>query len=487
MVAQNRKEKIFQMHAEVCKSFSGPTRLKVLDFLRGGEMNKGGRFLPVLLLLLLFPFTFSASSANKWWNENWTYRVELTFRAKEGLSGKDIPVVITAEKLYKKIGIKDLNLYSLRVINAEGAEVPLQIDEKDGTGEYQKDPNGKWDRDDEVVFSADIDKDKETVYWLYFRKAFSPLPEYPGGITAERIVPDRDRPYDLELTNGDLTIGIRGKSTVKDPLKGVGQGRITMINRKEKKFFRPQGAYANNFMSSGYGSLPWKLPEMIKDGPVRAIVRVETDETEAHLSLSGRSAKFAGKVSREIILYRRQPFVEVKETIRVKKAREETYRMIFLFPLLPSGTAREWDKEEMLVPVGKKVVRVRMEDKRMYNKTNPERGWIAFANPEEKTGMAVFFQEKNASVSAGLYQSSDERYRKKIEEEKVAWFRKWLPAYLAVDYREKIFDGSILRHRFGAFILSGEKPEVIPVIYDLLWGNGVTKCLSFGFPQEHKE
>ena len=41
MINKNIEEKIFQMHAEVCKSLSSPTRLKILNSLRKGEKSVG--------------------------------------------------------------------------------------------------------------------------------------------------------------------------------------------------------------------------------------------------------------------------------------------------------------------------------------------------------------------------------------------------------------------------------------------------------------
>ena len=36
---KNIEEKIFQMHAEVCKSMANPTRLKIMNLLREGEKS----------------------------------------------------------------------------------------------------------------------------------------------------------------------------------------------------------------------------------------------------------------------------------------------------------------------------------------------------------------------------------------------------------------------------------------------------------------
>lgn len=36
-MGRNMEEKIFQMHAEVCKSMANPTRLKIMNLLRHGE------------------------------------------------------------------------------------------------------------------------------------------------------------------------------------------------------------------------------------------------------------------------------------------------------------------------------------------------------------------------------------------------------------------------------------------------------------------
>lgn len=39
MADKNFEEKIFQMHAEVCKSMANPTRLRIMNLLREGEKS----------------------------------------------------------------------------------------------------------------------------------------------------------------------------------------------------------------------------------------------------------------------------------------------------------------------------------------------------------------------------------------------------------------------------------------------------------------
>lgn len=38
---RNMEERMFQMHAEVCKGMANPTRLKIINQLRGGEKSVG--------------------------------------------------------------------------------------------------------------------------------------------------------------------------------------------------------------------------------------------------------------------------------------------------------------------------------------------------------------------------------------------------------------------------------------------------------------
>ena len=78
-----------------------------------------GILLGVASFLLL---SFPSHGEGKWWNENWNYRIKLTFKAADGLSGKNIPVVITGEQLFKKTGIKELNLHSIRITDEENEE-----------------------------------------------------------------------------------------------------------------------------------------------------------------------------------------------------------------------------------------------------------------------------------------------------------------------------------------------------------------------------
>ena len=39
MMDKNMEEKIFQMHAEICKSMANPTRLRIMNLLREGEKS----------------------------------------------------------------------------------------------------------------------------------------------------------------------------------------------------------------------------------------------------------------------------------------------------------------------------------------------------------------------------------------------------------------------------------------------------------------
>jgi hypothetical protein len=67
----------------------------------------------------------------------------------------------------------------MRLFGPDG-EIPIQIDERDGSGIWAEKPNGVLDADDELVFLAAVPAASKTVFRLYFSTQPSASPQQPS-------------------------------------------------------------------------------------------------------------------------------------------------------------------------------------------------------------------------------------------------------------------------------------------------------------------
>lgn len=450
-----------------------------------------------VFLLVFFSAATTLFSAEDWWNENWEYRLGLTLKNPTELNLETVPILINGEILRKKTGLlkEKISTLSIRIIDGKGEEVPVQVDEKDGTGLFQGEGNGQLDGDDEIVFQVSLKPQEQKKFLLYFRKKFAPLPEYPTDLRFEKTsFGERRINYNVRLSNSAVSIGIRGAGTEKDEkgkllFGGAGKASITSFKIKGEELVYQSHALNWNLGSGGYSltskHLPWSQPELIVDGPVRKIVvcrapnqdRNFTEEFKMSWALSG---KIKGDYYRYFILYSQIPFAQMIETIKIENA-DSKYRSLYEFAWCPAYP-RDWDNDKLYVPVGGTAVTIGFADERDYSTKEPGEGWLGIVNPPAKKGLAVFFDKDGVvDVSAGFYASHMKR--KDILENE--WSRKYTHTSVRITYGYEDFNLYPLReNRFGFYGVTLENAETLSQLYQVLWKGLVAADIAFGFPEE---
>lgn len=444
-------------------------------------------FIFICMSFFLFP-------AEKWWNDNWKYRVKVSIKNPYQKNLKNIPVVITGEVLRKKTGLlkNKISTNSVRVID-NNSEIPVQVDEKDNTGIYQKEGNGQLDADDEIVFQVSLKPGEEKNFYIYFTEKLSPLPEYKTDLKFKKIVfMDMGRNYNAELSNSIISIGIRGAGKEKDKngklyFNGMGKASITSFAIKNTKIIYQGHSYGWFLGDSLISSLlPWSNPDLIIDGSVRKIAACKAKNIDINFTklLKGQSWRLSGKVKgdyyRYFILYSKIPYCEVIEAVKIVEA-EPKYNCQYRFCWCPTYP-RDWENDVMYIPLAGKPITIKFQDDRSYMAKKAEEGWLAIANVKEKRGLGLFFDTRHATdIFAGFYA----RYLKKDDLMKNEWGRKYFHTEVTLFYTYDDFNLKKVReNRFGFYGVTDENGEVLRTIYKGIW-KGFK--ISFGFPEENEK
>ncbi|MCM8804664.1 MAG: hypothetical protein NC833_05380, partial [Candidatus Omnitrophica bacterium] len=259
-------------------------------------------------ILFVFVFYLSLfSSDEKWWNENWEYRVKITLKNPYEVPFKNIPIIISGEILRRKTGLlkEKISTSSIRIVDLNGVEIPVQVDEKDEIGLFQNIGNGELDKGDEIVFQVSFLPKEEKNLYIYFRKKIAPLPEYPTDLKFTKTVfGQMGINYNGELKNSIISIGIRGSGKEKDEkgnliYGGLGKGAITSFKIKDKELIYQGHSWGWYLLYSQISTiLPWEDPILLIDGPVRKIVVCKALNQDRNFTeeLKGSSWMLSGKI-----------------------------------------------------------------------------------------------------------------------------------------------------------------------------------------------
>jgi len=467
-----------------------------LKSLREPMSSRGGAMRKAVLILGMVLWGACGWSQN-WWNENWSYRLKITLKNSTAYKWKNLPVVITGETLRKKTGLlkEAIATSSIRVVEPTGQEIPVQVDEKDGTGIYQATGNGQLDRDDEIVFPVSLKSGESQSFFLYYREKLAPLAEYPSEVKFEKIVyGEKNCFYNGRLSNKIISIGLRGSGTETGPdgklmLGGLGKASITSFVLEGKELVYQGHSWGWNLLGGGYtvvaNLLPWSQPELVVDGPVRKIVVCRalgvdkdfTREINPNWALSG---KVQGDYYRFFTLYAGIPYVTVSETVVIKQA-EPKYSALYEVAWCPTYP-RDWEHDVMFLPLGGKAVTITFPEERNYQTKKVEEGWFGIANTKEKRGLAVFFEpEKAADITVDFHAFHLKREQVLASD----WSKKYAHAQARLWYRYDNFNlKPVQENRFGFWGLTGEDATGLAAIYQAVWGNALVKEAVFGFPEE---
>jgi len=321
------------------------------------------------------------------------------------------PVVITAKRMLGDRG--GVSVDRIRVTDSAGGAVRFQVDHRDERGRFVP-ADATFSGRDELVFLVDVEAGGETSCRVVAAAPGQEGAPAGGGIEAKRVAEPR---ADLRLKNSsDLTVAIMGACRDRnDPpaarVENFGMGAITQL-----KFWGVSllsvANWAGTFIPNHpFGGKPggdrakWRAPELVCNGPVRAIVRVEADDVK----VTGKVGNvwLAGRVVRHFAVYDETPTVDVEDVIEYDTALS-LVQLTYLFPVAAGGRGNS--KDVLIVPEGDdaRVASFAETEPRegadyftAYNsravKKLPD-GYFAWVDARLRHGLAVFYENANCRL-----------------------------------------------------------------------------------------
>ena len=277
----------------------------------------------------------TAESQDGWWDARWEYRLRLDLCMPATVEA--LPVIIRGDELLAASKPRTPSVSSLRVVDA-GQQIPVQVDERDGTGTYQPHPYHSLDDDDELVFQVDLQADVPKRLWVYFSEQGRPLGRY-----ATRLVWHRQslrvggELTHLVLRNRDLKVALKGPKTA-DPMANVlgnyVNGACSQVRYRGFDYIRPPSAYTffipNHPFAAGPHPCSWSLPHVVCDGPVRKIAKMDLRGFER--KTSDGEVDLRCDVSHWYSVWARGGAVDFEESVAVRKAPPQ-WSLRYGFPL----------------------------------------------------------------------------------------------------------------------------------------------------------
>jgi len=409
-------------------------------------------------------------------------RFPFTLRETAGVARKGVPVVIAGKSVLARTGTRDVRTAGIRVTDANGENLPYQVDEKDGTGLYQSPGNGLLDPDDEIVLQVDMAGDGECTCCLHVDREPPSQPDRPGGVVAEKVVPTSRKPYNMCLTNSHLSVGIRGSGEDK-VYPGRGKGAILSLRPSGKPDLVSVAAWC--FYSHTQHDVSWTEPAVVASGPVRTVVEVRANAVDRTFERgSGEWTVFIetkgrlnGSIRRYYTLYSQLPYLECSEAYVVKRASTD-FTVSFGFPFRTAPVSPLERADILYGPWEDRVHEIRVEEKRFFDTPYPFEGWLGISSEEGATGLAIFFDHRKAvRAFASLIRA---HYRDRVGKDDA-----WLTSDFVVAYRLRgLKVGDVLSNRFGLCVLDGQKARAIRDLYVSLWSEPL-QC-TWRLPEEVK-
>jgi hypothetical protein len=388
--------------------------------------------LNVALLLAAGPVR-SAPAGEEWWDPVFPHRLSLTFPASP-VELRDLPVLLTGREFYALTGAPRPPCASFRAVTADG-ERPLQVDERDGTGEIVAQPNGVLDGDDEILFTVHLAAGQPTPCFLYWADTSQPPPLAAAAVQMEpesrdpsaaadgtsaprrpaavQVEPESDDPFvRLWLSNDRLRLGFNSRGTdtpEKNEPGNWGRGTIAKLFLDGFPLTNIGGSWTfflpHHPFGAGPGDFRWSDPEVVAAGPVRTVLRMRRTGIEwksaGPLTALGGQVFLTGEATHTFALYAAAPIVDAEMTLRYTATRDD-WPAAFNFPLQVGKSLDPADV--LLVPLAGQVFRraVTQDDldgwyPTLYSTPVPEEGWFAWVDSQEHVGLAVFY-ERMASL-----------------------------------------------------------------------------------------
>ncbi len=300
--------------------------------------------------------------------------------------------------------MKGITTTSFRLLR-EGKEIPVQVDERDNTGLFLKEPNYTLDKDDEIVFQVDIPPGKEVTYFLYFSLKPKPRATYEIDIKVKSLV--NNDLGQIRVTNSKLNFIVKGPRTNPDmdPKKihfaNFGCGAITSLRIKGIEMLHFTHRYAQVIPSSAV-NIPYSVPEVVIDGAVRKIIKLIRDNHQ--IKDEEGNVAYEGKVIRYFAVYARSGRIDFEDNFLYSKWDFSLWKKITqdrraMVRYNPSYAAGIFDlNDSLFIPVGGEIAEIDIGaielkesgNQVFYSTPEPEEGWFAWIDKEEKVGLATF-------------------------------------------------------------------------------------------------
>ncbi len=395
-------------------------------------------------------------------------RVIVSFKPT-GAAPASQPLVLSGKDIYQLTGLANLSWGSVRAF-AGGKEVPVQADERDGTGHYRVDGNGRLDYDDELVFAVSLSAGEPATYHLYCDSRPVDRPKWPDAdVTFEPI---STATADGVLGNGRLTAHLKGpaRRPGEHGIENYGAGAITECSLDGKAFTRIRHNWGNLFFSNPWGGDGgWTKPEPIISGPLRLIVRTRLPETIRKDKAGHRT--FEASVTHYFAMYSKVPVLDLEQRVDYRWS-DKKWSASYTFY---TTVGKEPDaKDVLLVPVAGTPQRVSMHDVGVYGhrylEHRPEQGWMALLDPVEKHGCALFYA-KMPEVRENLAWV-DYCPRRELTPS----VRRWNDGYpMRLDYTNRVMQtDDCIRRSFRIVGLTKEDERAVAAQY-LVWGEDLPR------------
>jgi len=350
---------------------------------------------PLLLLACCAAGLLCSAAEPPWWQAEWEGRVSLRLPASPVAT--PLPVVVPGKAL-RGAGVPDrIPVASFRVIGPHG-EIPCQVDERDGTLELQPHGNHRLDDDDELVFLAPFSDAAPVECFVYFSRHPRPPGQYRTSLrygrpsAAFNAAPVHGMFYDR-----DFKLAVKGPKLPDPTARSVHNycsGAISALRWRGHDYVRPTSSWTWFVPGHPFGAcaaaVTWSLPELVVDGPVRKVVRMESsDLPEPVESVRHTFAVYAGC-----------GVVDFEETVLYREDQEKI-ALRFGFPLglapgfvTAGGTRagpvlRELTAAELAAQA--KPGNVGVHDSSKLDGAEP---WWAWVSPTARVGLALFFGKR---------------------------------------------------------------------------------------------
>jgi hypothetical protein len=317
-----------------------------------------------------------------------------------------IPVVLIGSELRSLAGGWDVAASSLRVVGPEG-EIPVQLDERDGTGTFVAEPNHVLDNDDELVFQVDRPAGRPATCWLYFSSSPRPLGDYltdPHFRWQRASRWDEGAPAHAVLRNREFKLGVKGPKSPTPEVNAFqnwGCGGLTVLRYRDHDFVHPASSWTwfvpYHPFAAGPSPYVWSAPSGLVDGPVRKIVRLTLQGFEVRDEAG--QVTVAADVVHDVALYARGAVAELEETLHYRAA-PAAWTLPYRFPL---AFGRAFDSEIRLFtsrngqvtarsPTAEEIAQVAAGPGAVpyYQSEAGDDPWFGWLNRADRWGLAVF-------------------------------------------------------------------------------------------------